>query len=440
MTDSAAYQIVIYAAIAISGLIGLGILGAISYLFVGEGRFNPSFAYESLMARRFLMAKRTHKAVSIITIISVFAVMSACAGMVVVMSVMNGFSSDFRDKILGSNPHVMLMQFGREFSDYPEAIYKTEHLPGVVRAAPFILGEGMLSSKVNMTGAVFKGIQKPDADLEKSLEDGDWEGLQAGGIVIGMEMAKNLKVFVGDSVNMVSPMGELGPMGMLPKTRAFRIVGLFNTGMYEYDSKFAYVSLSAAQRLFGLGEGVSGIEYKIANPEIATQVSDEIERVLGGYPFHTRDWMEMNRPLFSALKLEKIAMFIILMTLLSMASLLILVTLIMVVLEKGKEIAILKSMGATHVSVMKIFVAYGLMIGSVGTSAGVVLGLGICGLLARFGIGLDAQIYYISQIPVRIDMFEVSYVALGALAVSFLATIPPALFAARLKPVEGLRS
>jgi lipoprotein-releasing system permease protein len=144
--------------------------------------------------------------------------------------------------------------------------------------------------------------------------------------------------------------------------------------------------------------------------------------------------------LFSALKLEKIARFIILMTLLSMASLLILVTLIMVVLEKGKEIAILKSMGATHVSVMKIFVAYGLMIGSVGTSAGVVLGLGICGLLARFGIGLDAQIYYISQIPVRIDMFEVSYVALGALAVSFLATIPPALFAARLKPVEGLRS
>ncbi len=440
MTDSAAYQIVIYAALAIGSLIGLGIFGAIGYLFLGEGRFNPSFVYESFMARRFMMAKRSHKAISIITFISVFAVMASTAGMVIVMSVMNGFSSDFRDKILGSNPHVMLMQFGREFSNYPEAINKTERLPGVVNAAPFILGEGMLSSKVNMTGAVFKGIQKPDSDLEKSLEDGSWEGLDAGGIIIGIEMAKNLKVFVGDSVNMVSPMGELGPMGMLPKTRAFRIAGLFNTGMYEYDSKFAYVSLSAAQRLFGLGEGVSGIEYKISNPELASKVSDEIEHILGGYPFHTRDWMEMNRPLFSALKLEKIAMFIILMTLLSMASLLILVTLIMVVLEKGKEIAILKSMGATHVSVMKIFVAYGLMIGSIGTALGLLLGLAVCWLLARFGIGLDAQIYYISQIPVRIDALEVSYVVLGALAVSFLATIPPALFAARLKPVEGLRS
>ncbi len=440
MTDSAAYQIVMYTAMAVGSLIGLGILGAIGYLFLGEGRFNASFVYESFMAKRFMMAKRSHKAVSIITFISVFAVMASTAGMVIVMSVMNGFSSDFRDKILGSNPHVMLMQFGREFSNYPEVIDKTQRLSGVVSAAPFILGEGMLSSKVNMTGAVFKGIAKPDFDLSKSLEEGSWEGLNTGGIIIGIEMAKNLKVFVGDSVNMVSPMGELGPMGMLPKTRAFRIAGLFNTGMYEYDSKFAYVSLRSAQRLFGLGEGVSGIEYKISNPEFASKVSDEIEHILGGYPFHTRDWMEMNRPLFSALKLEKIAMFIILMTLLSMASLLILVTLIMVVLEKGKEIAILKSMGATHVSVMKIFVTYGLMIGSIGTALGLLLGLVICGLLARFGIGLDAQIYYISQIPVRIDALEVSYVVLGALAVSFLATIPPALFAARLKPVEGLRS
>ncbi|MES2504150.1 MAG: FtsX-like permease family protein [Myxococcota bacterium] len=440
MIESPAYQIVNWVAWGAGALLGGGVFAAFVYLFCGEGRFNPSFAYEGLMARRFLMAKRSHKAVSIITLISILAVMGACAGMVVVMSVMNGFSGDFRDKILGSNPHVMLMRYGHEFSDYEMVTQKTKALPGVLSARPFILGEGMLSSKYNMSGVVLKGILEPDADLQKSIKEGKWDFEGGQGIVIGLEMAKNLKVFLGDAVSLVSPLGELGPTGLLPKTKTFRVSALFNTGMYEYDSKFAYVSLKSAQSLFGLGDAVTGVEYKIANPELANVVSDAIDRILGGYPFYARDWMEMNRPLFSALKLEKIAMFIILMTLMAMASLLILVTLIMVVLEKGKEIAILKSMGATDVSIMKIFVAYGLTIGSIGTALGLAIGLGLCAILQYFGIGLDAEVYYISQIPVRVDGFEVLYVTLGALVVSFLATVPPAWFAARLKPVDGLRS
>lgn len=443
MTESPAFQIVTWLAIGGGSLLALAVLASIGHLFFGERRFNPSFAYEAFIGRRFLMAKRSHKAVSVITWISVLAVMGACAGMVIVMSVMNGFSSDFRDKILGSNAHIMLMQYGHDFSNYPDVLEKTQHLSGILGASPFVLGEGMLSSKFNMTGCVLKGIQVESiskvSDLNKNIKDGKLADLADNGIVMGREMAKNLKVFVGDAVSLVSPMGELGPAGMIPKTKAFKVVALFNTGMYEYDSKFAYVSLKSAQSLFGLGRSVTGIEYKIVNPDNANLVADKIDQVAGGYPLYAKDWMSMNRPLFSALKLEKIAMFIILMTLIAMASLLILVTLIMVVLEKGKEIAILKSMGATDVSIMKIFVTYGLSIGSLGTALGLGLGLLACLLLQSFGIGLDAEVYYISQIPVRIDAFEIFLVAMGALLVSFLATIPPSLLAARLKPVEGLR-
>src|SRR3989338_2426992 len=327
----------------------------------------------------------------------------------------------------------MLMQYGHDFSNYPEVLKKTEHLPGILDATPFVLGEGMLSSKFNMTGCVLKGL---DLTEIKNISEGSLEDLSGNGIVIGREMAKNLKVFIGDALSLISPMGELGPSGMIPKTKSFKVVALFNTGMYEYDSKFAYVSLKSAQSLFGLNSSVTGIEYKIKNPDEANLVAYDIDEIAGGYPLYAKDWMEMNRPLFSALKLEKIAMFIILMTLIAMASLLILVTLIMVVLEKGKEIAILKSMGSTDVSIMKIFVTYVLSIGGIGTALGVIFGLILSVLLGRFGIGLDAEVYYISQIPVRIDAFEVFLVALGALLVSFLATIPPALLAARLKPVE----
>lgn len=425
MNDSAAYQIVMWFALGAGSLLVLAVLAAIGYLFLGEGRFNPRFQYESFIARRFLMAKRSHKAVSAISLISVLAVMGACAGMVVVMSVMNGFSSDFRDKILGSNPHIMLMQYGHDFSNYAQILEKTKNIREVITADPFVLGEGMLSSKFNMTGCVLKGVDHKD--------------IPAGGIMMGEEMAKNLRVFVGDPVSLVSPMGELGPAGLMPKTKTFKVFKLFHTGMYEYDSKFAYVSLPSAQSLFGLGKSVTGIEYKIRNPEQADQIANQIDQIAGGYPLYAKDWMEMNRPLFSALKLEKIAMFIILMTLIAMASLLILVTLIMVVLEKGKEIAILKSMGATNVSIMKIFVTYGLSIGSLGTILGLCMGVAMCLALQSFGIGLDAEVYYISQIPVRMNWVEIGLVALGAMLVSFLATIPPSLLAARLKPVDGLR-
>jgi len=240
-------------------------------------------------------------------------------------------------------------------------------------------------------------------------------------------------------INIISPVGDVGPTGAIPKARPFRIAGLFSSGMYEYDAKFVFIKLEDAQAFFGLANTVTGIEYRVDDIEDTRKLASEIDRVIGGYPYYTRDWMQMNRNMFAALQLEKIAMLIILGTLIFMASLLILVTLIMVVMEKGKEIAILKSMGATDASIMKIFVTYGLFIGTLGALLGGLLGLAVCFLIEKVGIRLDPDVYYFSNLPVQIVGSEVFMVVASAVLISFLATIPPAIFAARLKPVEGLR-
>jgi len=481
-----AYYTVVLFFLCLCVVLSYTIGGIIGFLFFGEGKFSKSWVYESILGKRFLMARRGKRVVSLITIISIFAVMAGTCGMIIVMSVMNGFSSDLRSKIMGTNAHMLVLKFGNDLSEYQKLIEKLEHVPDIVGRTPFILNEVMVSSEYNLTGSIVKGVDPhtvgsvttlPDTMIEGSLEyllspslvkevyEGDKKPDSKGpyrspldaiqknhvkqdtkedgpvlpGIVIGQEMANTLRVFLGDVVNVVSPLGDIGPTGPIPKSKAFRIVGLFHTGMFEYDSKFAYIALPQAQSFFGLGESITGIELKLKDFENTAKVAKDIQKAVGGYPYYTKDWMQMNSSIFSALKLEKIAMFMILVTLILMASLLILVTLIIVVIEKGKEIAILKSMGASDVSIMKIFVTYGLSIGTIGTLCGVFVGITLCLLLSVFGVGLDPQVYYISSLPVLMDPVEIMAVVLSALVVSFLATIPPALFAAKLKPVEGLR-
>lgn len=474
-----AYFATILLAIGAFTLLLLILGGVLGFLFSGEGHFSFNFSFEKYIGFRFLMAKRTSHAVSLITIISVFAVIVGCAGMVVVMSVMDGFSSDLRRKILGTNAHLVVMKYGDSFRDYASIIKRTAKLPGIIGASPYILNEVMISSEANISGAVIKGIEVSTVGQVSSLPANITEGslvhlekpqfipqrkvgerkkeLEAieelfsqapaktknidllPGIVIGVEMAKFLRVTVGSPLTVISPVSEMGPTGPIPKAKNFRVAGIFFSGMYEYDAKFVYISLKEANHFFVMKGSASGIEYKVRDFEQTQSVSHEIKQELGGYPYYTRDWMQMNRNLFSALKLEKIAMFIILIALVFMASLLILVALVMVVMEKGKEIAILKSIGVTDLSIMKIFVTYGLSIGASGAVLGVSLGLIFCWLLSLFGIGLDPEVYYISELPVKIDLFDVVVVALSAIIISFLATIPPSLFAAKLRPVEGLR-
>ncbi len=260
------------------------------------------------------------------------------------------------------------------------------------------------------------------------------------GIVVGREMAHALRVFVGDTVNVISPLGELGPAGPQPKSKPFRVAGVFYSGMYEYDSKFAYVELSEAQRFFGTGQSVTGLEIKVRDVDEARPILRRVLAALEGYPYRVRDWGELNRNLFSALMMEKVVMAVILGFIVLVATFTIVATLIMQVLDKRREIAVLKSMGAGQPSVMKIFVAEGLVIGAIGTAFGLLLGLGTCLLIDKVGIPLDPEVYYISNLPVRMNPVEFLLVALLALALSYLATIYPASKASRLEPVEGLRS
>ncbi len=480
-----------YAVILLSGLLILGLSlilgGSFGFLFCGDGELDTGWGYEGFIGRRFLMGKGGD-VVGTITVISVLAVAVGTMAMVVVMSVMNGFSSDLRSKIFGANAHLLVLKYGTDFTEYDDVVTKTKAVKGVAGATPFVLNEVMVSSDSNVTGALLKGVDINSidtvTDLRKNVTKGALRFLQhpneipkpatlgsgeptkptdaiddaiakaAGGVggvpaagdekplpgvVIGVEMARNLKVFVGDVMNVVSPLGDLGPTGPIPKARAFRVAATFYSGMYEYDSKFIYIDLAESQDFLTLKGAVTGVEYRLDDVDNVQAVAKDIMGVIGGYPYRTKDWMEMNRNLFSALKLEKIAMFIILNFIVIVASFLIAAVVIVFVIEKSKEISILKTMGASDTSIMKVFVTYGITVGGLGTLVGIGFGVGICKVIETFGIGMDPDVYYISNLPVKVEPFEVFLVGVAALGLSYLATIYPALLAARLKPVEGLR-
>lgn len=261
------------------------------------------------------------------------------------------------------------------------------------------------------------------------------------GIVLGRELAKSLRVFVGDKVNVVSPLSnELGPSGPIPKSRPFRVAALFYSGMYEYDSKFAYLNLPEAQKFFGTEGAITGLEIKVDDLDATRRITRDIMFALDGYPYHTKDWGEMNKNLFAALAMEKLVMAIILGFASLPVGFLILSILMFLAFEKSKEIAVLKSMGARDQSIMKVFVLEGLIIGGVGAVLGLAVGLGICLFIAKGGIKLDPSVYYIDALPVRIELWQFGVVGLSALMLSYLATMYPAVAASRLSPVEGLRN
>ncbi|TMA11626.1 MAG: FtsX-like permease family protein [Deltaproteobacteria bacterium] len=252
-------------------------------------------------------------------------------------------------------------------------------------------------------------------------------------------MSHQLRAWVGDVVNVLTPLGEMTPTGPVPRSRPFRVACILYSGMYEYDSKFVYIGIPEAQRFFRMGENVVGLELKFADVDAARALGRRVVAALGGFPYRTKDWAELNRNLFSALKLEKLAMAIILTFIVLVACFNILSTLIMLVLEKTKEISILKSMGARDASVMKIFVVEGLTIGAIGTAMGLLLGLASCSFIEKFGLQLDPDVYYISNLPVNVDGAQFVMVAAISLALSYLATLYPATKASRLSPVDGLR-
>lgn len=410
-------------------------------------------AFELFVSLRYLLAKRRQTFISLITFISIAGVAVGVMALIVVLAVMNGFQEDLRKRILGVTSHVVLGHFNGTLADYGRVMVEAEKEPGVVAAAPFVYAQVMLSSARNVSGAILRGIDPRSAhrvtNIQENLIKGSLSDLRAPqpeegaavsqGIILGVELANNLAVREGDWVTVTSPGGRLTPMGQVPKSRPFQIVGILQSGMFEYDSTLAYVGLSAAQQFLGIGDTVTGVEVRVTDIYKARQVGDGLRNRLG-QTFWVRDWMQMNQSLFSALKLEKVVMFIILTLIVLVAAFNIVSSLIMLVMEKTRDIAILKAMGATTTSIRKIFVFEGLLIGVSGTALGLLSGSVLCSLLSKYKfIELPANVYYISTLPVRMEMWDVVMIAFSAILISFAATFYPSMQAARLDPAEALR-
>jgi lipoprotein-releasing system permease protein len=502
------------------------------------GLEDPLLAAEALNE----LKSRAQTPTAMMTALSVGGVGVGVMALIIVLSVMSGFEADLQKKILGTNAHGVVLKYTPEMPEYLEAMQKIEGTRGLAGQTPFIVGEVMVSSEANISGAMIKGIDPqtvgsvtdlaesvmapPDslaacqgvnegAACRFSLKGTRFEGrchanalespmacLPSGagllygleqpeligasrltpsggaafddhpadgthavgkgdiirdplidapppsaaddvvlpGLIVGRELALNLKVVVGDRVNVVSPIGgELGPQGPMPKSRPFRVAGIFYSGMFEYDSKFVYIHLKEAQSFFGV-KGATGLEVKVTDVDNARGVMKSINDTLGGYPFRVKDWGEMNRNLFAALRLEKLVMGIILSIIVIVAAGLIVATVIMLVLEKRKEIAVLKALGVSDGGIVKIFLSEGLQIGVAGGLLGLVAGLAWCLFIERVGIKLDPQVYYIPALPVRIEPFQTALSVVIAVLVTFLASIYPALKASQVEPVDGLKS
>jgi lipoprotein-releasing system permease protein len=411
-------------------------------------------SYELFIGLRYLRAKRKQTFVSLITLISIAGVMVGVTALIVVIAVMNGFKEELQDKILGVTSHVVISRFDGNISKYQEVKAKVEEVSGVNAATPFIYTQVMISSRKAISGAVLRGIEPQTAskviNLQKNLRAGSLKELEAEnkpegmratpGIILGNELARNIGVSRGEPVTVISPLGRLTPLGRVPRSQTFRVAGIFDSGMYEYDSTIAYVSLWAAQRFLGIGDRVTGIEVRVDDIYEADRVAKAIGKALDGYPYWSRDWMRMNKNLFSALKLEKIVMFIILTLIILVAAFNIVGTLIMVVIEKTRDIAILKSMGATRRSIMKIFLIEGTVIGLVGTLLGLLGGYTLCTLLATYKfIELPSDVYYISTLPVQMNPLDVVLIALAAIVITLAASVYPAWQASRFDPAEAIR-
>ncbi len=421
-------------------------------------------SYEWFVGLRYLKAKKKATFVSVITIISVLGITVGVTALIIVLSVMTGFEEELKSKILGINAHVVVTELGGSMTDYELISSKIKESKEVIGASPFIYRQAMLSAPGGVVGVIIRGLDSTSVaevtELPARIKSGSLEDLnpsfkeaaeqgQLPGIVLGSELAKGLGVWTGDELNVVAPMSNTGGAlgASTPRMAKFYVAGIFELGMYEYDSNLAFISIGNAQSFFRLGDSVTGIEVKVEDAYHAERTKKDLQENLGAlYP--VRSWKDMNKNLFSALKLEKVAMFIILMLIIMVAALNIISTLIMVVMQKSKEIAILKSLGATSGSIMKIFMIEGVIIGLVGTILGTIIGVsgalnieGIMGLIEgifNFKI-LPPSVYYIDRFPSKVEPGVVAMIIVASLVISFLATIYPSWKASRSDPVEGLR-
>ena len=403
-------------------------------------------SFEWFVSLRYLRAKRKQKFISLITIISILGVAVGVLALIVVLSVYTGFTEGLRDQIIGVNAHALVQRTGGAITDTEGAKVTIEAVQGVEATTPYIYGQALISSATQSTGVVLRGIDAASAlrvlSIGQKMVAGQLTDLdrpaEVPAIVMGRDMARQLQVGLGDRVRLISPNGPLSPMGVLPKIRTCVVAGIFETGMFEYDSTMGYITLDTARSLTDLRRGVHGIEVRVRDIDQAARTATAIQEALGqGYS--VRDWMQLNRNLFAALKLEKLGIFIALDLIILVAALNIISALIMVVMEKNRDIAILKSMGATTRAIMRIFFYQGMVIGLAGTVLGVASGLGLCGLLKRYKIiELPSNVYPMSTMPIKVVPLDVTVIAVSAILITLAATLYPSWKASKIRPAEAL--
>jgi lipoprotein-releasing system permease protein len=405
--------------------------------------------FELRIALRYLTARRKQAFISVISAISILGVMVGVMALMVALGLMTGLQREIRSKILGTTSHVSVFKGGSEpFDNYREVVDRVRTLPRVLGAAPAVYGKSLLTTASGSAVATLKGVvpaqERTVTDLADQVTEGSLDALDGGDegmppALLGRDLAGTLGVGIGDVVTVTSPQGRLTPMGMLPRVTKFRVAGLVHSGLYEFDSAWAYIPMAAAQRLFAEGDRASLVEVRIDDIYAVREVASSISGRLGdGYL--TTNWIVMNQSLFSALWLEKVAIGITIGLIVMVAALNIVATLILLVMEKHKDIAILVSMGASRGAVTRIFMLQGAVIGAVGTLAGALLGWGACRILDHFKlIRVPVDVYQISYVPFTLLPQDAATVIAGALLVCFLATIHPARGAARLDPAEALR-
>src|SRR5919109_1848970 len=399
--------------------------------------------YEYFIGLRYLRARRQERFISLITVISVVGVMSGVMTLNVVMGVMTGFEETLRDRLLGINAHIALVKSGDPLRDWEKLLDPVMRVDGVVAASPTIYGQVMLTAGPRVTGVVVRGVD-PDrvnkvVDLQRFMKEGSVAGLKTAhalkiddrtillpGLILGERLANQLGVFVGSPIQVVSPLGSPTAIGVIPKVRRFVVIGTLRTGMSEIDSNLVFMGLADAQKFFELGDAVTNIEIRMSDVNQSREIAGQIQR-RRGFPYFTEDWSRLWPNLFSALQLEKTVYFLVLLLMVLIGAFNIISTLVMVVMEKRKDIAILRSMGATRESIRNIFLFKGSVIGIVGTALGVFLGYAICVLIDRYEfIKLPEGAFLISTVPVRIYLSNFVLVAAASLIVCLLASLYPA--------------
>jgi lipoprotein-releasing system permease protein len=407
-------------------------------------------AFELYIALRYLRAKRKQKLISFVTIISVLGVTVGVAALIVAMAINNGVQREIRDHLLSANAHINLMpkeviEGIPDWQPVAEVVRQTE---GVVAVAPALYGEVMVTTPLRARGAFIKGIEIDQemqvADLLSSIDEGSLEALldesgDAPGIILGRRLADQIGARLHTRVTVLNPQGEMTAFGRFAVTKAFRVVAIFDSGFYEFDNAWSFTTLKAAQQTLSLGDVINTIEVKTADLETADEVARRIE-LRTGPAYGAATWMERNRSVFNALQMEKLVTFIAISLIMLVAALNILISLVMMVMEKGRDIAILKSMGSSRRQIRRIFMWQGMIIGVIGTTAGLVLGHAVCWIANRYQlIPLDGEVYGLEYVPFAPNIPDGLGVAVAALVVCYLITIYPSNSAAKVAPVETLR-